>query len=183
MKNGLIVFIFLVLTGSTGVAQAQYSIYAEGGSIRLKNGPKGDFLYGGQAGVLVKGTRFRADRLLLSADVQTRIYQKDGESYQGIVVGPRLAMSLDYKRIPRLMRGLKPYAEFNFGFANYNPGAGGSTTESQFGGEAGVSRRIYKSLDAVLSYSYSRYEYNFGFYHPQSLGIGLICHFSSGGKK
>jgi hypothetical protein len=179
MRNRIFFVFVLVLMSAASVAQAQYSVYAEGGSAWLKNGPKGDFLYGGQAGVLVNGTTFRQDRLKLFSDVQARIFQQNGESYQAVVLGPRLSTDLNYHRVPKLVRGINPFVEFNLGFANYKPGSGGATTDFQFGGEAGASHKIFSRLDGVLTYSYSRYLYNYGFYRPQSFGLGAIYHLTT----
>jgi hypothetical protein len=173
MKYGWVVLLVLVGWMSPRAAKAQASVYAEFTASDLQGGPKGDYLYGGQAGVLIDGpTIFK--HVLLQADIQGRFVTENSESLTGVVVGPRFSVAPRKKYFFKL----SPYAEFNVGFARYNDGSNNSSTDGLFSTEGGVTRPVTSHLDAVLDYSYAFYGYNFGYYQPQSYSGGVVYHFA-----
>jgi len=100
-------------------SKAQVSVYAEGTASNLPNGPAGDYLYGGTLGVTYDGPTLMK-HVLLSADIQTRYVDKDGERLIGALLGPRFSFPLKKIRVT-------PSGEFLVGFARYRdttlPGA------------------------------------------------------------
>jgi hypothetical protein len=173
MKYGWVVLLVLVGMMSPRAAKAQASVYAEFTASDLQGGPKGDYLYGGQAGVLIDGPKL-FKHVLLQADLQGRFVTENSESLIGIVVGPRFSVAPKKKYFFKL----EPFAEFNVGFARYNDGSNNSTTDGLFSTQGGVTRPVTSHLDAVLDYSYAFYGYNFGYYQPQSYSGGVVYHFS-----
>jgi hypothetical protein len=173
MKYGWVVLLVLAGVMLPNAAQAQTSVYAEFTASNLQGGPKGDYLYGGQAGVLIDGpTLFH--QVLLQADIQGRFVTKNGEALNAVLVGPRFSVAPKKKYFYKL----SPFAEFNVGFARYNDGSNNSSTDGLFSTQGGVTRPITSHLDAVLDYSYAFYGYNFGCYQPQSYSGGVLYHFT-----
>ncbi len=170
MKFRCVVLLVMAMVMLPHAAMAQVAIYGEGGASELRGGPQGDFLYGGQAGVLLDLPK-AIHHVLLSADIQGRFVQKNGESLQAITIGPRLSLK------PHILK-LSPFAQFDVGFGKYNDGVNNPAVDTLYGGQAGFTRRISSRFDAVIDYSYELYGYNFGAYEPQSYNAGVIYHFS-----
>jgi hypothetical protein len=170
MKYGWVVLLMVVGVVSPKVARGQASVYAEFTAGNFQGGPQGNYLYGGQGGLLLDGPKI-FHLLQVSADIQGRFLNKNGEAFNGVVVGPRFSL------VPHFFK-LSPFAEFNFGFARYNDGANNSTTDNLFGAQAGVTRQITSHVDAIVDYSYARYGYNSGFYQPQSYSAGAVYRFA-----
>jgi len=149
---------------------AQTAVYAEFSASNLQGGPEGDYLYGGQAGVLLDGPKL-FHHVLLQADIQGRFVQVSGEALNSVQVGPRVSLE------PKHVFGLVPFAEFNVGFGRYNDGSNHSTTDGLFATQGGLTKRITPHIDALVDYSYAFYGYNYGIYQPQSYSAGVMYHF------
>jgi len=171
MKYVWVVLLVLIGAMVPRESQAQTSVYAEFSASDLQGGPKGDYLYGGQAGVLIDGPKL-FNRVLLQADIQGRFVTENGEALDSVLVGPRFSIA------PKHFFRLVPFAEFNVGFGRYNDGSNNSTTDALFSTQGGVTRPVTSHLDAVLDYSYAFYGYNFGYYQPQSYSAGVLYHFA-----
>jgi hypothetical protein len=165
--------LFLLTLVCHSHAQAQLSAYVTFTASELHEGPSGDDLYGGTAGVLLDGPKLR-NKLLVSANLQVRDVNNGGERLAGVGIGPRVSLHLE-------KIGLTPYAEFVVGFARYRasnkPGAE-NTTDDQWQANAGVAKRITPRFDLVAEYSYSQYGANMSEYAPKSYSIGTIFHFT-----
>ncbi len=171
MKFGKVVLLVLALAIAPCAVLAQTAVYAEFSASDVQGGPKGDYLYGAQAGVLVDGPML-FHNVLLQADIQGRFVQKSGEALNSVLVGPRFSIA------PKHVFGLVPFAEFNVGFTRYNDGSNNSTTDGIFSTQGGVTKRITPHLDALVDYSYAFDGYNFGIYQPQSYSAGVVYHFT-----
>jgi hypothetical protein len=172
MKYGWIALAVLgLVVALPGAASGQVSVYAEFSASQLSGGPQGDYLYGGQGGVMIQGPTL-LHAVLVQADIQGRFVQKNGESFDAILIGPRLSVAPK-----KYLLKLSPFVEFNVGYGRYNTGANLATTDSLFGVQGGVSRPVSKHLDVVLDYSWADYGYNSSYFEPQSYSSGVIYHF------
>jgi len=170
-KNCYLGAVLLMCACLTLKLTAQVSVYAAGAASDLKGGPGGDYLYGGTVGVLLEGVTIR-NRLVLSADVQTRYVQANGKRLVGVGIGPRIASP-----IQRLK--LSPYAEFLVGFARYraSTNAGSqNTTDNEWQCNIGLSRQLSSRMDASVEYSYSQFGANNGEFNPKTYAAGVIFH-------
>jgi hypothetical protein len=169
MKRSWLFLLLVVGLAATGVSRAQVSVYAEATATDLQDSPLHDWQKGATVGILVDGPK-AFHRVQLSGDVRGRfVYQGDGESLNGVTLGPRLALA------PKLFK-LAPFVSFDVGFARYNDGRNGKTTDVILGGSGGISRRITQHFDFVADYNYEYYGFQFGYYSPQSISTGVIYH-------
>jgi hypothetical protein len=170
MKFGLLVLLVLAAVMVPAAARAQAAIYAEFNATQISGAPEGDFLYGGQAGLLVDGPKIYG-RVLVQADLQGRFITHSGETLDAGLIGARFSSS------PRWLYKVTPFAEFNVGFARFNNGSNFSTTDNLFGVQGGASFPMTAHLDAIADYSWMRYGYNEGLYQPQGFSAGVVYHF------
>ena len=172
--------LLLVAMLASGVrAHGQVSLYGEGTADYLKGGPDTNFLYGATTGVLIDGPQLIHNKLLVSADFQGNFvyesgaggtYLAAGEQYDAITLGPRFTLVRTFFK-------LQPYAQFNVGFARYHDPTIHSTTDSVYGVQGGVTRRLTPRFDALVDYSYSQFGYDSNYYNPQTISAGLVYHF------
>ena len=172
MKFGWAVLLLLVGLAVPRVSQAQVAIYGEGTASDLNGGLGNNFLYGGTVGVLYDGPTI-LKRAVLSADIQARDVEQNGERLIGVTVGPRFSFPLKKWK-------LTPYGEFNVGFARYRAANGQpsfSTTDDLWQAEMGVSKQLTPRFDVVADFDYSQYGASNGEYNPKTFSAGVIFHF------
>jgi hypothetical protein len=168
LKVGRIAGVLLMIAAAPKASHAQAAVYGEFSVSDLHNLVTTDFLYGATTGVLIDGRTFH--HILLSGDLQGRFVRKNGESLNGITVGPRVSRPLKH--------GFVPYAEFMIGFARYNdPARQDSTTDATMQINGGVSKQLTPRFDVVADYSYSQYYALGGQFNPKTYSIGTIFHF------
>ena len=167
-----VMLLIIVGFAMPSTSKAQVSVYAEGTASNLPNGPAGDYLYGGTLGVTYDGPTLMK-HVLLSADIQTRYVDKDGERLIGALLGPRFSFPLKKIRVT-------PSGEFLVGFARYRdttlPGAL-NTTDNEWQTGGGVAKEMTPHLDALVHVDYARYGAEDGKYNPISYSAGVAWHF------
>ena len=152
-----------------GEARGQAAVYGQFSVSDLTNLVQTDLLYGATTGVILQGPTLR-HRIIFSADVQGRFVFKNGESLNGLTVGPRISVPIKYR--------LTPYGEFMVGFVRYYSSTiPVRTTDSTIQINAGVVRSLSSRWDASLDYSYAQYYALGGQYNPKTFSVGAIYHF------
>ncbi|MFC6644431.1 porin family protein [Granulicella cerasi] len=153
----------------SGHAWGQASVYGEFSAGRLGSNAPLEWLYGGTVGVNMQITSL-GRRALFLGDVQARGGWHNGTSLTSISIGPRVAFPL---------RGaITPYAGFQVGIGRFSAPANIHTTDSLYGFNGGVQKRLRSHLDAVVDYSWTQLNYNFQQYAPQTVSAGLVWQFS-----
>jgi hypothetical protein len=172
MKYGWAVLLLLMGLALPHAAQGQASVYAEGTASDLNGGLGNNFLYGGTIGLVYDGpTIFK--RVVVSADIQARDVEQNGERLIGVTVGPRFAYQMKKWK-------LAPYGEFNVGFGRFRAANGQpsfNTTDNLWQAEMGVTKQLTPRFDVVADYDYSQYGANNGEYNPKTFSAGVVFHF------
>lgn len=172
------VFLLLVGLGAPRASHAQVAAYGEFSVTDLHNLVSTDFLYGVTTGLLVDGPKL-LDKVVLQGNLQGRFVGGNGESMNGLTVGPRLSLPLH-------RGGIAPYGEFLIGFARfsgnastaiYNGTGGNHTTDATLQVNVGLTKKLSPHMDIVGDYSYAQYYAYGGQYNPKTFSIGAVYHF------
>jgi hypothetical protein len=171
MKWKYVWVLALLLTGvvSFRTAQAQASVYGEFSASEFHNLVSNNMLYGATTGILYDGAKIHG-HVIVAADIQGRFVRLNGQSLNGITIGPRFEVPLRH--------GWAPYGEFTVGFARYNSPITVSSTDSTIQLNSGLAKQLSSHLDAVVDYSYAQYYGQGGQFNPKTFSIGGIYHFN-----
>jgi hypothetical protein len=169
-----LVGLLVVLTAgfaASRTAHCQVSFYGDFSASKLTYLSNTNVLYGPTVGSFIDIAS--AKHINFSADIRGTFVGASGVRLDGLVVGPRIATAIKFQK-------LKPYAEFQVGFARFNNGlnaVASSSTDSEIQVNVGVDRPVARLVDwRVFEFSYAQYYGLGGQYNPKTFSTGVVFH-------
>jgi hypothetical protein len=167
MKHVWVVLLLLAGVLAPRDAHAQAAFYGEFSLSDFTNLNSTNYLPGATVGFLYDGTKIYG-KVIVSADIQGRFVSKNGQSLNGITIGPRFTVPVRH--------GFDPYGEFTVGFARYHDPTNAASTDATMQINAGLAKQVSSHFDGVVDYSYAQYFGLGGQYNPKTFSIGAIYH-------
>jgi hypothetical protein len=166
--------LFLVISGLalTGKASSQASVYGDFSAAQIGDLQGKNFFYGATGGFVDNfGSRHR---LAFSGDLQASYLRGAGQTFTGLLLGPRLAF---------VAGKFSPSVEGLVGFGRYNAGPGtpsSASTDALVQGGFALDRQIAKRLDwRVVQASYAQFFDTGNRFHPYNFSTGIVVHLAA----
>jgi len=162
-------FVMIISLAVTREAESQVSVYGGFTAAQISNLEGTNFLYGPTGGVLADLRS--SHRVDLSADLRASYLRGSGQTFTGLVVGPKLTVATGK---------FSPSIEALVGFGRYSDGLGNpasTSTDTLVEGSFALDRTITKRLDwRLVQASYSQFFEDGNRFHPYSFSTGLVIH-------